>query len=87
MRTKNTSIVTLLIQVVPAVRPQQHDVGDDVEGEGGKLVGENYSEAPAVFPLVASEAARRPRYFRDVVSRARNRECSAFCSAMRFPFT
>ena len=43
--------------VVPEVRPQQHDVRDAFDGEGGELVGEDGRESPAMFALVRSEAA------------------------------
>ena len=38
---------------------QQHDVGDDLDGEGGELVGEDRGETPAMFLFVCFEAARR----------------------------
>ena len=46
--------------------PQQHDVGDDLDGQHWELVGEDGREAPAVLALVGGEAARRCCYLDEV---------------------
>ena len=62
--------------VVPEVRPQQNDVRDAFDGEGGELVGEDGRESPAMFALVRSEAARRRRNLAEVCSvGVRSRRC------------
>ena len=62
--------------VVPEVRPQQNDVRDAFDGEGGELVGEDGSKSPAMFPLVRSEAARHRGNLAEVCSvGVRSRPC------------
>ena len=62
--------------VVPEVRPQQNDVRDAFDGEGGELVCEDGRESPAMFPLVRSEAARHRGNLAEVCSvGVRSRRC------------
>ena len=62
--------------VVPEVRPQQHDVRDAFDGEGGELVGEDGRESPAMFALVRSEAAWHRGNLAEVCSvGVRSRRC------------